>query len=341
MIKNGTNRAAQLVGVAGLGRVGLMSLFHLAERGFSPVGVDISLDRVGRLSKGEIPFFEPGFAELLKKHQEKITFVTDFRPARYWFIAVPTPFDKEKGEMDLSFVEKALRAVSCSGEEGPDKEKPYVFIRSTLSVGGLAKLSRNFKDLHLAYMPEFFREGCFVRDWWSAKFSVLACEKPDIFQPHFERFGFPPVETCRPEEGELLKLLSNLFHGLKVGFANEAGRLAQVFQASPHRIMELFTKEDRLNISKAYLKPGFSFSGPCLGKDIQSLSSRATAKLAEPVLPQSVLQSNLAHTNWVARRVLAFKPKCVSILGCSFTAHRTVDERSSGVLELAKRFMVT
>ena len=318
------------VSVVGLGRVGLMTLFHLAKYGFSPYGVDINEELLNQLARKQLPFLEPEFHALLIKHHKKIKFSNVFPDTKYNFISVPTAFDSLTQEMDLDPICSVLKQIVTSSFD-----KKYVFVRSTLMPGSCKKLSNQFKNLSISYFPEFFREGHFVEDYRNASFSVLGCGDKEASR-HFAPFQFASTELCSPEEAEILKAMSNMFHALKVSFANEVGRMARAFHSSPHRIMDLFMKDSRLNISKAYLKPGFSFGGPCLKKDIQSLHSVQNPKLVEWSLSKFVEEGNRAHTEWTAERVLSLKPKTISILGCSFTGSQTIDYRDSQVLKLVE-----
>ena len=329
--QNALNSLKESVSVVGLGRVGLITLFHLSRKKFSPCGVDINKALIRRLRRKSVPFPEPGFDALLEKHHSNIRFSTVLPDTKYYFIAVPTPYDSSTGRMDLSCIFSVLSCIKRNAG------KKYVFIRSTLAPGSLHKISRWFKSLNpalsLSYFPEFFREGCFVEDYKKTVCSVLGSEDEEIFH-RFAGFQFSAAEFCSPEEAEILKSVSNLFHSLKICFANETGRMAKLFHSSPDRIMELFFKDTRLNISKAYLRPGFSFGGPCLGKDIQSLHSVQKRKQTQWFLPQCVEKSNAFHTQWTAERILQLKPKKIGILGCSFTGNRTQDYRDSAVLKL-------
>ena len=315
------------VSVIGLGRVGLMTLFHLAEKDFFPYGMDIDKELIHQLKTQKAPFVEPEFDKLLEKYHTRITFSTVFPDTKYNFISVPTSFENQTGAMNLKSIVSVLKQIEKSSYSGK-----YVFIRSTLNPGSCKKLSDQFKNLSISYFPEFFREGHFVKDYRSAKFSVLGSLEMEDILSHFDYFQFSNVEYSTSEEAELLKVLCNLFHAFKVSFANEAGRLAKAFHSSPHRIMELFVRDKKLNISKAYLKPGFSFGGPCLTKDIQSLNSNPISD--QILIPKCVETSNQIHTEWTAKQILNLKPKTISVLGCSFTGGQTIDYRGSSVLRL-------
>ena len=321
---------AKSASVIGLGRVGLMTLFHLADKGYRLYGLDINKELINNLQHKTQPFAEPQFNKLLKRYHKKIQFLTGAISTQYHFICVPTPFHSKTHQMDLSCIRSALKQIKKSSI------KPYVFIRSTLTPGTCAKLSDEFKHLFICYFPEFFREGCFFKDYKNISFSVLGSQQVKKF-PHFSQFQFSKKTVfCSLEEAEILKMACNLFHGLKVSFANEIGRIAKNFKASPDKIMEIFSKDKALNISEKYLRPGFAYGGPCLSKDIRSLHSIQDSIKNKWILPQSVEYSNTLHVQWVAEQILNSKPKKIGILGCSFTGNPTYDCRQSSVLKLAE-----
>ena len=327
------NRSLRPVSVVGLGRVGLMTAFHLAEKGFPVHALDKDKELLEQLIKKQIPFREPSFENLLKKHHEKIKFSTSSKNTKYNFVSVPTPFSDLKQTIDLQALLDVLTKLSAGSFD-----TKYVFIRSTLAPGNSNTLQKQFQKLSIHYFPEFFREGHFVEDYQKTAFNVLGLpkdfqkgKKKDSVQL-FSQFQFPQVEICSLEEAEILKSINNLFHGLKVSFANEVGRIAKTFQASPHKIMELFTKDTKLNVSKKYFKPGFSFGGPCLKKDIQILNSSQSDQ--QYFLPEYTNKSNQAHTQWLARQILNLGTKNLSVLGGSFTGSQTVDYRESEVIPL-------
>ena len=125
------------VSVIGLGRVGLMTLFHLAKHKFSPYGVDINKERIDQLTKKQAPFSEPEFNVLLRKHHEKIKFSTVFPDTKYHFISVPTPFNSLTQEIDLNPICSVLQQIKKNSYN-----KKYVFIRSTLTPGSCKKAFR-------------------------------------------------------------------------------------------------------------------------------------------------------------------------------------------------------
>ena len=322
----------KMISVIGLGRVGLITLFHLARQNLFPWGVDTNEELIRQLKEKKIPFLEPGFSSLLQDNYSNIRFSTTFPDTKYNFIAVPTPFNDLTQKMDLSHILSVLNNIQKSRYD-----KKYIFIRSTLTPGSCRQLSNQFKSvnprLSINYFPEFFREGRFAEDYKNTTYSILGSREKEILH-YFSKFKFASSELCSPEEAEILKAISNLFHGLKISFANEVGRIAKTFNCSPHKIMKLFLKDKKLNISSTYLKPGFSFGGPCLSKDIQSLHSSQDPNQAPWVLTQSVEKSNEIHTQWTVKQILNLNPKKIGCLGCSFTGNQTSDYRNSTVLKL-------
>ena len=328
------------ISIVGLGRVGLMTVFHLAEKGFSLHAMDKDKEKIQQLIDKQIPFLEPGFKKLLNKHYKKIKFSTSLRESKYYFISVPTDFNTLTQKIDLKPIKSILKQIPQKS-----KYKKYVFIRSTTAPGNCRNLSKEFPNLSINYFPEFFREGYFVEDYKKTNFSILGSQEKKSISQIFSSFQFPKTKVCTLEEAEILKSVNNLFHALKVSFANEVGRTAKAFHSSPDKIMELFIKDTKLNLSKKYLKPGFSFGGPCLKKDIKSLYSSQKAihqnksYLQKGLLAKWTEQSNKIHTQWVANQILAQKPKTISLLGCSFTGSPTIDYRDSPVRQLVKMLL--
>ena len=151
------------------------------------------------------------------------------------------------------------------------------------------------------------------------------------FQRHFASKYH--LDWMSLEEAEVLKVSSNMFHALKVVFANEVGRLSQSIGASSKVVMENFCKDQHLNISEKYLKPGFAFGGPCLGKDVHVMEK---ALNLDNFLPEAILQSNETHLKWVAQRIEAVMKPPIFILGASFKSEAK-DYRDSAVLELVRQ----
>ena len=317
------------VSVIGLGRVGFITLLHLAKKGFSPFGIDKDKEKIELFKNKKLPFVEKGFQALIDTHCKSIHFSYEIPDTQYNFICVPSPFNSSKKQINLSFIESVLGHL-----QNTKHKKKYVFIRSTLEPGSSSQLSKKFKKLSIHYFPEFFREGHFMQDYKNSVYTVIGSQDPHIVQ-QFSKFQFSNIHLCKPETAEILKVGSNLFHGLKVSFANEIGRTARQFNVSADKIMNLFLKDKTLNVSEKYLRPGFAFGGSCLKKDIQSLTA-AQQPVTKALLSKAVIASNQNHIDWTADQILKLNAKKISLLGCSFTGSPTIDYRESPVLQLVK-----
>jgi GDP-mannose 6-dehydrogenase len=142
----------------------------------------------------------------------------------------------------------------------------------------------------------------------------------------------------RLETAEMVKYVDNTWHALKVGFANEIGAIAKALGMDSHEVMNIFVADTKLNLSSYYLRPGFSFGGSCLPKDVRALRYRArTLDVDTPIL-DSILPSNAIHTQRGVDLVLSQGRKKIGILGFSFKAG-TDDLRESPIVELIERLI--
>jgi GDP-mannose 6-dehydrogenase len=136
----------------------------------------------------------------------------------------------------------------------------------------------------------------------------------------------------------MLKYFCNIFHALKITFANEAGRICQALQVDPHQVMDLLCRDTHLNISAAYLKPGFAFGGSCLPKDLKALTYVAKQRDIDIPMLRGVMESNRAHIDHAVDRVLAENERRVGMIGLAFKTG-TDDLRESPLVTMAERFL--
>jgi GDP-mannose 6-dehydrogenase len=192
----------------------------------------------------------------------------------------------------------------------------------------------------VCFQPEFLREGSSIKDYDNPPFTVVGASSERDVAPLREVFGHLPCGfmVCGIRAAEMLKYACNAFHALKITFANEIGRVCQAVDVDPHQVMDLVCADTRLNISRAYLRPGFAYGGSCLPKDLGALRHLASQNdVAIPML-SAVSHSNQIHLEHAVSMVLATGHRSVAMIGLSFKSG-TDDLRESPLVAMAERFI--
>jgi GDP-mannose 6-dehydrogenase len=352
LVSGRENRHHQ-VSIFGLGYVGSVTAACLAHLGHDVIGVDTNHVKVELLKEGRCLMVEPELDSILAAEYAagRLKATTDaldaIQNSDISFVCVGTP-SLRAGRLDLSSV------VRVSQELGAALAKKdgwhTIAIRSTVLPGTIESvvvpsIERNSGrragvDFAVCANPEFIREGTAIQDFFHPPFTVLgACES---------RFVAPLREVCSPLPGpvfetsirnaEMVKYACNAFHALKIDFANEIGSMSRALGVDPNEVMDVVCADTKLNISRAYLKPGFAFGGSCLPKDVGALAHYARQiDIALPLL-QSVLPSNQAHIDRAMETILACGKRRIGFLGLSFKSG-TDDLRESASLQLIKRLI--
>lgn len=341
------------ISVFGLGYVGAVSLACLGRDGHDVIGVDIDETKLDLIRRGRAPIVEEGIEELMASvvASGRVNVTTDVSRAilesDVTFVCVGTPSSRNGGQ-DLSALERCIRQI---GTALAHKEHFHsVIVRSTVQPGTINGLvtdtlesysnKRKGHDFGIGFQPEFLREGSSIRDYDNPPFTVVGTDSDSVEQHLRQLFAHLPAEfiRTRTSSAELLKYACNAFHAVKVTFANEMGRISKSFEVDPHEVMELLCRDTRLNISRAYLRPGFAFGGSCLPKDLRALLH--LAKLHDVVLPVlgGVLASNAAHVDSAVDRVLDCGKRRIGQIGLSFKTG-TDDLRESPLVTMAERFI--
>jgi GDP-mannose 6-dehydrogenase len=336
------------IAVFGMGYVGCVTAACLAESGHNVIGVDVSADKVATINAGKSPIVEDRIEDMLTQAVSRgalrasMDAALAIRETELSLVCVGTP-SQANGSLDLS----AVLAVSeqIGGLlKGKDSYHCVVF-RSTVLPGTVrtvlipaleaASGKRANVDFDVCMNPEFLREGSSVADFYHPPFVIIGAETArggDAVARMYAGIE-APMERTSYEVSELVKYACNNFHALKVTFANEIGALCKGLGIDSHRVMQLFTMDRKLNVSPAYLKPGFAFGGPCLPKDLRAVLHKAR-ELDVPVpLLTSVLESNRVQMERVVERILATRDKRVGVLGLSFKPG-TDDLRESPIVSL-------
>jgi GDP-mannose 6-dehydrogenase len=341
------------IAVFGLGYVGVVTAAVLAEHGHHVVGVDPNFVKVDLVNRGESPIVEAGLDELVGRgvRQRRLSATTDpadaVRASTISMVCVGTP-SQPNGSLDLSAVEKVCHQIGATLAGLDDGH--VVVLRSTMLPGSTRAIAvpaleeasgrRAGDGFHVCVNPEFLREGTAIRDFAKPPFTLVGTDDAgaaDAVSRLYEGVSAERIVTS-PEVAEMIKYGSNAFHALKVTFANEVGSICKQQGVDSHRVMEILCRDTQLNISPAYLTPGFAFGGSCLPKDLRALLYHARRADLEVPLLASILESNRRHIDRAFELVQRTGRKRIGLLGLSFKAG-TDDLRESPSVELIERLI--
>ena len=341
------------VSVFGLGYVGSVTAACLASKGNSVIGVDLSSAKVKQLEAGESPIVEPGITELVEEahRASRLRATTDAASAVMQtdisFLCVGTP-SLRSGKLDLGHVEPVCRDI---GKVLKSKNAFHlVVLRSTVLPGTAEQVvipaleetsgKRMGTDFGVCVNPEFMREGTAVVDFLEPAMTIIGAADVQHAAWLRQLYAWVPGKVFETSfrSAEMVKYICNAWHALKVVFANEIGTLAKEMKVDAQDVIEIFTADDKLNISASYLKPGFAFGGSCLPKDVRALSYRAKELDLKLPLFDSIVPSNDEHLRRAIDMVMGTGKKNVAILGLSFKA-ATDDLRESPQVQLVKHLL--
>lgn len=341
------------ISIFGLGYVGAVSLACLARDGHQVIGVDIDPTKLRLIAEGNTPVVEEGMVDLMKEvaASGRVRVTSDAEQAvldsEISLVCVGTP-SAANGSQDQGAI---LRLAEQMGRALARKSEPHVVVfRSTLVPGTVEDVLRPIVeresgkkdgvDFHLCFQPEFLREGSSIRDYDKPPFTVVGANGEAAYAKLQELFGHLPCRFLRTSvrAAEMMKYCCNNFHALKITFANETARLCGALGVDPFEVMDLVCQDTQLNISRAYLRPGFAFGGSCLPKDLRATSY--LAKLHDVQLPMlsAILGSNQNHLDLAFDRVAETGKRRVGFVGLSFKTG-TDDLRESPLVTLAERLI--
>jgi GDP-mannose 6-dehydrogenase len=341
------------ISVFGLGYVGSVSAACLAARGHQVVGVDVNATKVELMSRGQAPVVEERIGELTAEMVQSgaLRAITDVAEAvestEISLVCVGTP-SAANGSLSTTYLERVCEQIGAT-LAGLDRWHTVV-LRSTMLPGTCTDLLIPILEKHsgktagvdfgVAVNPEFLREGSSVKDFFDPPKTVIGELDARSADSVAEMYRGLPGEIHRVPiaVAEMAKYADNSFHGLKIAFANELGAISRALGVDSHKMIEVFLSDTKLNISPAYLKPGFAFGGSCLPKDLRGLVYAARrADVAVPLLSH-VLPSNEEHLKRAIELVTATGRRKVGLFGLSFKPG-TDDLRESPLVELAERLL--
>jgi GDP-mannose 6-dehydrogenase len=341
------------VSVFGLGYVGSVSAASFAADGHTVVGVDVNADKVASLNEGRSPIVEKGLDELIRDNtangrlRATTSTAEAVRDTELSLICVGTP-SRKNGSLDLTYLERVAEQI---GEALKDKDDYHVVVvRSTVLPGTtheivIPALERTSGKKYgtgfgVTVNPEFLREGTAIHDFRHPPLTLVGHNYRSDAEPTQALYAQvdAPMQTTSIRTAEMMKYASNTWHALKVTFANEIGNVCKRLKIDSHEVMDIFCKDEKLNLSAYYMKPGFAFGGSCLPKDVRALQYRAKEVDLEMPVIQSILGSNQLQIQHAIDEIVETGRKKVGLLGFSFKAG-TDDLRESPIVILAEALL--
>ncbi len=341
------------IAVVGMGYVGCVTATCLSRDGNEVVGIDIDQRKVDSINAGVSPVFEPGLAELLNEQVKsgRMRATTDIADAvthsDVALVAVGTP-SAEDGSVNYRTVKRVIESI---GQILRDSQQQYVVVvRSTLLPGVLEDvlapaLSQAAgcalgQRIQICNNPEFLRETTAIKDYDHPPFVLVGADNEAAAKVALELYKGIDCEhiVTSTRVAAMVKYASNAYHALKIAFANEIGTLAKNYAADGQKVMEIVCKDTQLNVSKAYLRPGFAFGGSCLPKDVRALVRYSEQHAQRCDVLQSILPSNRSHLDRALKLIRETGKKRVGLIGLSFKAG-TDDLRESPQVFLAETLL--
>lgn len=336
------------ISIFGMGYVGAVSAGCLANDGHEVIGVDPNQTKVDLINKGQTPIIEKDIGEMVAANAAsgRLRATTDVgeavRGSDISLICVGTP-SQLNGNLDLSYVRRVCEEIGSAIKEKGGFH--VVVARSTMLPGTMRNVviptleqysgKVAGKDFGVCNNPEFLREGTAVYDYYNPPKTVIGESDPragDLLVKLYEKMDAPLVRTDI-EIAEMVKYTDNNWHALKVAFANEIGNLSKALGIDGHKVMEIFCKDTKLNLSPYYMKPGFAFGGSCLPKDVRALTYKGRSLDLDLPILNAIMPSNQCQVQKGLDMVLAYGKKRVGILGFAFKAG-TDDLRESPLVEV-------
>jgi len=341
------------ISIFGMGYVGTVSAGCLAQEGHEVIGVDPVRTKVDLINAGQTPIIEAEIPEVIAAAVKsgRLRATDDEAEAvnqtELSFVCVGTP-SLANGNLDLAYIRRVCELLGKALKNKPAHHT--VVIRSTVLPGTMRQIVIPILEEYsgkkagvgfgICNNPEFLREGSAVRDFNNPPKTVIGeidRASGDILTALYKKLDAPLIRTDL-ETAEMVKYVDNSWHALKIGFANEIGNLCKSFSIDAHAVMGIFCQDKKLNISPAYLMPGFAFGGSCLPKDLRALAYKAKMQdLALPILT-SILPSNEMQVSRGVDLIMQKGHKKVGILGFSFKAG-TDDLRESPMIEAIERLI--
>lgn len=341
------------ISIFGLGYVGTVLCGCFAKGGHTIIGVDTDTTKVDLINRGKSPIIEQDLEPLIAAgaNSGKIRATTGHESAvaetEISMICVGTPSGRA-GDLDLTFVARVCENIGKALQKKSDYH--IVVVRSTMLPGSvrgtvIPALERSSgkkvgTDFGVAINPEFLRESSAVHDFYNPPKTVIGAMTPrdgEIVASLYKDLSAPLIHT-QIETAEMVKYVDNIFHALKITFANEIGAVCKSLGVDAHEVMRIFCEDRKLNISPAYFKPGFAFGGSCLPKDLRAMTRLAHVKDVNAPLLNSISHSNEQQIKNAVELIQSKGRKKIGVLGFAFKAG-TDDLRESPVVAVVETLL--
>jgi GDP-mannose 6-dehydrogenase len=336
-----------------MGYVGTVSAACLARDGHEVIGVDPVHTKVELINSGQSPIIEVDIGEIISStvRAGRLRATSDqdeaIRGTELSFVCVGTP-SQTNGNLDLTYIRRVCEMVGAAIKG--KSARHTVVIRSTILPGTMRQIvipileeysgKKAGTDFGVCNNPEFLREGSAVKDFDAPPKTVIGefdRKSGDLLAALYGKLDAPFIRTDI-ETAEMVKYVDNSWHALKIGFGNEIGNLCKSFSIDAHEVMKIFCQDRKLNISPAYLLPGFAFGGSCLPKDLRALAYKAKMNDLDLPIMTAILPSNELQVTRGLQLIVGNGHKRIGILGFSFKAG-TDDLRESPMIEVIERLI--
>lgn len=337
------------ISIFGLGYVGCIVSGCLATEGHEVIGVDINDEKVEEINRGQCPVSENRLSPKIEQavSEGNLRATTDGTAAvlesDISYVSVGTPMDGD-GRINTSSLYSVIDSIADGLE---NKSEHTIVIRSTVLPGTTESLRGYLsgkieadEGIDFVVNPEFLREGTAIADFYEPPYVILGGRSEAALNrvvSIYRDVGVnADVHFVNERTAEMLKLVNNAFHALKVSFANEVGSVAADYGVDGRKLMELVCEDTKLNISDTYLTPGMAYGGSCLPKDTRTLASLAEKQSIEAPILTNIDESNETHLNRIAAEINGNTDLSVGLVGLSFKED-TNDMRNSPALRLMER----
>jgi UDPglucose 6-dehydrogenase len=339
------------IAIVGSGYVGLVTGTCLAETGNDVLGVDCDQQKIDLLRSGQVPIYEPGLSELVRRNiaEGRLGFSTDLAAAaasaQLVFLAVGTP-PSDHGSADLSALWAAVTEMAPHLSAAA-----IVVLKSTVPVGTNAAVARRLAELtgrpcDVANNPEFLKEGTAIDDFMKPDRVVIGARRKEVVEVLSELYmpylrTDKPLLVMSPESAEMTKYVANALLSTKISFINEVANICELAGADINEVRRGIGHDSRIGF--AFLFPGVGYGGSCFPKDVQALAATARQLGVEPRILDTVHAVNVAQKNVLVRKIEQhfggqLADKTIAVWGLAFKPG-TDDIREAPALVLLDRLL--